>query len=136
MRNESNTFVNRWADLTDRIPPVDLVLSKVMFKSSGPTNVLPEPVHVANILKTPTVKENLDIIYQTASYELRINGTGFIGAKKVDFYFSPPIYKEIAYEVVTPFPLILSPYVYVTGTSGVKSLDPSLSLVWILAVGR
>jgi len=105
MRNESNTFVNRWADLTDRIPPVDLVLSKVMFKSSGPTNVLPEPVHVANILKTPTVNENFDIIYQTASYELRINVTGFIGSKKVDFYFSPPIYKEIAYEIVTPFPL-------------------------------
>ena len=76
------------------------------FASSPKVNVLPQPVMVANVLKTPTIKEDSDnVIYQTASNELRINGTGFVGAKKVDLYFSPPLYKEIAYEVVSPFPL-------------------------------
>jgi hypothetical protein len=52
------------------------------------------------------VDENLDnILYQSASNELRINGTGFIGAKKVDLYFSPPLVKEVAYEDVTKYPL-------------------------------
>jgi len=96
----------RWVNLEDRVPPVGLILSKVFFASSPKTNLLPTPVLVANVLKTPSIKEDSDnIIYQTASNELRINGTGFQGAKKVDLYFNPPIYKEIAYEVVSPFPL-------------------------------
>lgn len=45
------------------------------------------------------------MIYQTATNELRINGTGFIGAKKVDLYFKPPLVKEVAYEDVTKYPL-------------------------------
>jgi hypothetical protein len=35
------------------------------------------------------------------STELRISGTGFIGAKNIDFYFDPPLFKEIDYEVST-----------------------------------
>eukprot|EP01039_Chlorochromonas_danica_P005468 gene5468-6019_t len=46
------------------------------------------------------------MIYQTATKELHINGTGFIGAKKVDFYFKPPLMNEVAYEDVTPYPLM------------------------------
>lgn len=34
-----------------------------------------------------------------------INGTGFIGAKKIDFYFDPPLYKEVGYEVVSKLPV-------------------------------
>jgi len=95
----------RWVNLDGRVPPVGLILNKVMFASSGTTNVLPVPVLVANVIGTPSVKEDLDIIYQTASNELKLNGTGFIGAKKIDLYFDPPLYKEIYYELVTPFPL-------------------------------
>jgi len=95
----------KWANLDDRVPPVGLVLTKVMFASSGTTNLLGAPVIVANVLRTPSVKENLDIIYMKASNGLRINGTGFVGAKDIEFFFSPPLYKEIAYELVTPFPL-------------------------------
>jgi hypothetical protein len=92
-------------DLTGRNPPVALVLSGVRFESNPNTNLLPEPVIIANVLATPTVKPNEDIIYTTATNELRINGTGFVGAKKVDLYFNPPIFKEVGYEMVSPFPL-------------------------------
>ena len=60
---------------------------------------------IAQVLATPSVEECTDILYTTASNELRINGTGFMGAKKVDLYFDPPLYKEVGYEVVSPFPL-------------------------------
>jgi len=91
--------------LDDRTPPVALILSKVTFASKPDKNLLPEPVIVAQVLNTPTVNENLDVIYTSATNELRVNGTGFMGAKKVDFYFNPPLYKEVGYEVVSKFPL-------------------------------
>jgi len=37
---------------------------------------------------------------------LVINGTGFLGAKDVDLYFKPPLIKEVAYEIVSKFPLV------------------------------
>lgn len=95
----------KWADLSERTPPVALILSAVYFSPDTKKNLLPEPVIVAQILDTPSVDENEDVIYQTATNELRINGTGFIGAKKVDFYFKPPLVKEVAYEDVSPYPL-------------------------------
>jgi hypothetical protein len=91
--------------LTGRTPPVSLVLSGVRFASNPNVNLLPEQVIVAQVLSTPTVQECGDIIYTTASNSLTINGTGFIGAKFVDLYFDNPLYKEITYEVATPFPL-------------------------------
>jgi len=94
----------KWADLTNRTPPVALILSSVKFEPDG-KNMLPEPVPVANILSTPTVEENTEVLYISASNELRINGTGFIGAKKVDLYFQPPLVKEVAYEDVSKYPL-------------------------------
>jgi len=96
---------DRWVNLDDRDPPVALVLNGVKFASNPTKNLLVEPIIVANVLATPSVEDNDEIIYTTASNELRINGTGFIGAKKVDLYFYPPIYKEVGYEMVSPFPL-------------------------------
>ena len=49
--------------------------------------------------------ESDEVLYQTVSNELRINGTGFVGAKKIDLYFQPPLIKEVAYEDVTPYPI-------------------------------
>ena len=96
----------RWADLEDRTPPVALILDKVYFASDDSKNLLIEPVIVAQILDTPSVDEHMNnVIYQTASNELRITGTGFIGAKKVDLYFQPPLVKEVAYEDVSHYPL-------------------------------
>lgn len=96
----------RWADLEDRTPPVALILDKVYFASDDSKNLLIEPVIVAQVLDTPSVDENMNnVVYQTASNELRINGTGFIGAKKVDLYFQPPLVKEVAYEDVSHYPL-------------------------------
>eukprot|EP01038_Epipyxis_sp_PR26KG_P015589 gene15589-21058_t len=96
----------RWADLSERTPPVAMFINSVTFSSDTTKNLLPEPVMVAQVLDTPSVEENADyILYQTASNELRINGTGFIGAKAVDLYFKPPLLKEIAYEDKTKYPL-------------------------------
>jgi hypothetical protein len=95
----------RWVDLTGRNPPVGLVLSAVKFANKPGVNLLPSPMIIANVLATPTVKENTEVLYQTASNELVIKGTGFDGAKYVDLYFDPPLLKEIAYEVVSSFPL-------------------------------
>jgi len=95
----------KWVNLADRTPPVALVLNGVRFASNPEKNLLIEPVIVAQVLSTPTIKDNEDFLYQSASNELRINGTGFIGAKKVDLYFQPPLVKEVGYEDVTPYPL-------------------------------
>lgn len=96
----------RWVNLDSRTPPVALILSGVKFTSDPEKNLLPEPVIIANVLSTPTIAENTEIIYTTATNELRINGTGFRGAKKVDLYFDPPLYKEVGYEIVSTFPLL------------------------------
>ena len=98
--------VNRWADLTDRTPPVPLTLSGVRFADNPLKNLLVEPVVVANVLRTPDIEKSTTTLYQSASNELRVNGTGFIGAKFVDLYFQPPLLKEVAYEDVTVYPLV------------------------------
>lgn len=96
----------KWADLSGRVPPVAIVLSAVKFSTDPEKNLLSEPVIVAQVLNTPSVKESPSyVLYQTASNELRINGTGFIGSKAVNFYFKPPLVKEVAYEDVTRYPL-------------------------------
>jgi len=95
----------RWVNIGARQPPIALVLSGVYFRSNPKKNLLAEAVIVAQVLNTPTVQENKGILYITASNELRINGTGFMGSKEVDFYFKPPLVKEVAYEDVTEYPL-------------------------------
>jgi hypothetical protein len=83
-----------------------LILSAVRFSSSKEMNLLSAPVIVANVLATPTIKTNKENeIYQSVTKELVIQGAGFTGAKKVDLFFEPPLLKEIAYEVVSQFPL-------------------------------
>jgi hypothetical protein len=77
----------------------------VKFASNPDKNLLAEPVIVAQVLSTPTVIATYYRVFMSASKELRINGTGFIGARKVDLYFQPPLVKEVAYDDVTPYPL-------------------------------
>lgn len=86
--------------MENRTPPVPLVLSGVRFASNPDKNLLPEPLILAQVLPAPTVVPSYDIIYTTATNELRINGTGFVGAKKIDIYFDPPLFKDISYSVV------------------------------------
>ncbi|KAJ1428075.1 hypothetical protein B484DRAFT_450036 [Ochromonadaceae sp. CCMP2298] len=93
-----------WVSLAGRTPPVALVLNSVMFGTSK-VNLLVEPVIIAQVMPTPSVVADSDVLYQSASNELRINGTGFIGAKFVNLYFQPPLVKAVAYEDVTPYPL-------------------------------
>ena len=67
--------------------------------------MLHKPVTIASVLSAPTVKENLEfVIHSSASDEIRIDGIGFIGARKVDIYFDPPLVKEVAYEDISPYP--------------------------------
>lgn len=96
----------KWVNLKDRAPPVGLVLSKVYLKSDeNQKNLLPESKVIANVLATPTVEDNESVIYQSATNQLQINGTGFQGAKEVDLYFKPPLFVGVEYEVVSKFPL-------------------------------
>jgi hypothetical protein len=74
--------------------------------SNSDKNLLPEPVIVANVLITPGVIDSDDYLFMSDSNELRVNGTGFIGAKKVDLYFQPPLVKQVAYEDVSNYPLV------------------------------
>jgi hypothetical protein len=67
--------------------------------------LLVQPVLVAQVISTPDVFPDNRELHQSASNALYINGSGFIGAKKVDLYFNPPLLKEIAYEIVSKFPL-------------------------------
>jgi hypothetical protein len=84
---------------------VALILSGVRFESNPDTNLLQEPAIIANILAAPTVKPNENIIYASATNTLHINGTGFVGAKRVNLYFEPPLSQEVVYEIVSRFPL-------------------------------
>ena len=88
-----------------RVPPVALILRGVRLNNAEGLNLLPEPVILANVLRTPTINNNDREINQGATNELRINGTGFAGAKKMDLYFDPPIFKTIGYEIISKFPL-------------------------------
>jgi hypothetical protein len=101
----TSVLIFRWVDLSSRTLPAALVLNSVKFASNPDTNLLVEPLIVAQVLSTPTVSVNGGMIYMNASNELRVNGTGFIGVRKVDLYFIPPLTKDIAYEDVTPYPL-------------------------------
>ncbi len=94
----------KWVNLNNRTPPVALTLNKVFFSESD-KNLLPEAKVIANVLETPTAEDNENIIYREATNELRINGTGFTGAKKVDLYFKPPLAVGVEYEIVSKFPL-------------------------------
>ncbi len=97
----------KWVDLSGRVPPVSLVLERVVFKDTPTKNLLYQSnsINIANVLESPSIVQNDDTLYATASNELRINGTGFEGAKKVDLYFQPPLRKEIDYEIVSKFPI-------------------------------
>jgi hypothetical protein len=98
-------FLSRWVDLSTQTPPARLVLNSVKFKNSGDKNLLSSPKVIANVLATPSIVENKEVIYQSATKELTLKGAGFTGALKVDLYFDPPLMKEIAYEVVSSLPL-------------------------------
>lgn len=98
------SLLSRWIDLTDRNPPVALILHAVKF-GLDETNLLPEPIIIAQVLPQPGIAPSEAELQQSASYELRINGTGLVGAKKCDCYFSPPLPKDVVYVDVTPYPL-------------------------------
>jgi len=85
--------LRRWVNLDERVPPVALILSGVYFNSAPSKNLLPEPKIVAQVLLTPDVYADDRIMYQTASSALKINGTGFMGAKKSRFFLSTTIIK-------------------------------------------
>ena len=122
----------RWVNLDSRTPPVGLFLKKVFFASDPAKNLLPEPVMVASVIRSPSVSQNTEIIFSSATSTLRINGTGFIGAKKVALYFVPILYNEISYEMVSSFPLLKDQIILKLRDQSVWRSEPGpLSLVGI-----
>ena len=55
-----------------------------------------EPVSVANVIPTPTVQRNTDVIYQTGTSKLVINGTNF-REKSMELLFDPPLERNKDY---------------------------------------
>ncbi len=95
----------RWVNLTESIFEVSLVLRSVYFGVDSQINQLPKPVVIAAIRQHPSVTWSEQRIDADAS-ELRIHGTGFIGAKKVEFvFFDPNLQKGIVYDDVSKYPL-------------------------------
>lgn len=94
-----------WVDFSQRHPPVALVLSSVSHVNNTETNLLSHSLTVANVLATPIVNESSEVIFQSATNNLVIRGSGFVGARYVNLYFDPPLLKDISYEVASRFPL-------------------------------
>jgi hypothetical protein len=93
--------------MTTHTSPIDLILSSVKFITNPEKNLLFSPVKVAQVSTKPTVIENsLAILYQTNSNELRISGTGLIGSTSIKLYFNPPLARDIAYDIVSSYPLV------------------------------
>jgi hypothetical protein len=82
-----------------------LILNAVKFNQSGDRNLLLSPVVVANVLATPVILENNKVIFQTATNEWTLQSSSFVGARKMDLYFNPPLLKDIQYQVISSFPL-------------------------------
>ena len=97
--------IYRWAVLDGKTQPVFLTLNTVTFSSDPTKNLLPEPILVANVIPTPTVSAKSNIIYFNATNDLHIYGTGFVGANRVKLFFSPPLFEEVSYKIISRFPL-------------------------------
>ena len=69
-------------------------------------SILRESVVVAYIISMPKVETAAKTIYMTATPELRINGTGLIGARSLALDFSPPLKAGEDYEFTSKFPLV------------------------------
>lgn len=89
-------------DSTALTSPSALVLHAVRFGAHTNRNVLGEPITVAQILPTPSFRDNNQTVSQSER-TLTINCEGLMGAKKVDLLFSPPLYSYC--EDVTLYPL-------------------------------
>lgn len=68
-------------------------------------SLLREPVIVANVIAMPKVSVSSRPIYATATPELRINGSGLIGAREVHVEFNPPLKEQEDYELTSALPL-------------------------------
>jgi hypothetical protein len=95
----------KWTIIEEGDQPVPITLTSVKFVANPAEDMLQEPVIIANVLMQPKVIANSDIISATSTKELRINVTGLIGIRKVTLKFSPPLYNNISYYLVSPFPL-------------------------------
>eukprot|EP01040_Poterioochromonas_malhamensis_P015714 gene15714-17643_t len=56
----------RWVYTSFRIPPIALILSSVRFRGNN-KNLIPDPIIIAQILNTPTIRESTQPISQTSS---------------------------------------------------------------------
>eukprot|EP01035_Chromulina_nebulosa_P017928 gene17928-23550_t len=60
---------------------------------------------VAQVLSTPSIDVNFDVIYCSYTNELKINGSGLIGARRVVLNFNPTLLNGVSYDVYSRLPL-------------------------------
>jgi len=85
--------------------PSALILRGVRVDQVNNPNVLSEAVMLARVIDTPSIDSSDQRIFMSGTNELRLLGAGLMGAKRVDLYFYPPIFKDINYEIVSPMPI-------------------------------
>lgn len=104
-RKQYSKYRDKWTQVEDNSEPIPLIISSVKFASNPTENMLQKPVTIANVLMLPKVEANNDIIFATTTKELHIKATGLIGISQVVLNFVPPLYINISYSLVSPFPL-------------------------------
>lgn len=69
-------------------------------------SLLREPVVVGEVIAIPKISLSTRPIYQTATQEFHINGSGLIGCRELKLDFSPPLHLNEDYEITSKFPLV------------------------------
>ena len=78
---------NRW---TQPATTDGMTMYLTSLTIAGGLSQIMEPVSVATVIPTPTVQRNTDVIYQTGTSKLVINGTNF-REKSMELLFDPPL---------------------------------------------
>jgi hypothetical protein len=123
--------------MTGRDSPISIVLSAVRWRNNPAQNLLSAPVIVAHIILIPVMKANPNnIIYQTTTSELRIEGIGFVGIRNpISLYFYPPLKNGIVYEDISQYPLENNEVVLRLKVGQSWRKDPGLLLVLSVDTG-
>lgn len=81
-----------------------LLLTSLKVASRGDVNLISIPIAIAKVLPSPSIETNYQIISPTTP-QLIIKGVRFVGAKRINLHFDPPLLKEITYEDISSYPL-------------------------------
>lgn len=68
-------------------------------------SLLREPVTIANVIPIPKIQPSDRVLFQTATEEFSVNGTGLLQAREVLLEFTPMLREGEDYEIISRLPL-------------------------------